>query len=189
MTEIGSSQWRRDMRADLIARRQEIPVAQRNKADAKLAHMLGEYIGDVAGKVVSIYWPFRGEPDLRTFAKACRQQGAVIALPVVVEKAAPLAFREWADGMSLDRGVWNIPIPPADAPKVMPDIVIAPVVGADADNYRLGYGGGFFDRTLEHLRQSKAAKAIGVGYAEQRMETIYPHKYDIPMDHMILVDT
>merc|ERR1711974_467469 len=74
MTEIGSSQWRCDMRADLIARRQEIPVAQRNKADAKLAHMLGDYIGDVSGKVVSIYWPFRGEPDLRAFAKACRKK-------------------------------------------------------------------------------------------------------------------
>ena len=74
--------------------------------------------------------------------------------------------------------MWNIPIP-AQGPEVIPDIVIAPVVGFDRSCYRLGYGGGFFDRTLAAI--GARARAIGVGYALQEIPTIYPQRYDIPM--------
>ena len=109
---------------------------------------------------------------------------------MVVAKATPLTFRRWAPGDKLEKGVWNIPIPPDTAETLAPDIVIAPVVGLDAANYRLGYGGGFFDRTLAKLRaDGHTARAVGVGYEQQRMETIHPHEHDIPMDDAVLIQT
>ena len=99
-------------------------------------------------------------------------------MPVVVEKKAPLVFRVWKNGDKLVSGVWNIPVP-ADGGEVIPDIVIAPVVGYDRDCYRLGYGGGFFDRTLAAL--SPRPVIIGVGYAQAAITSIHPLPHDIPM--------
>lgn len=185
----GGAVWRDMQRKDLIARRQSIPVAARHEADTRLSDRLDRLIGDVSGRIISLYWPFRGEPDLRRWADGCRARGATLGLPVVIAKATPLEFREWQNGVTLERGVWKIPIPPASAKVVLPDIVIAPVVGLDAQNYRLGYGAGFFDRTIAALRKIKEAQVIGVGYEMQRMETIHPHQYDIPMDEAILERT
>jgi len=111
-----------------------------------IAVHLDELLPNLTRIVVSLYWPFRGEPDLRNWADAIRARGAICALPVVVGKNAPLIFRFWGPGEPLARGVWNIPIP-ADGAQLTPDVVIAPVVGFDRQGYRLGYGGAFFDRT------------------------------------------
>lgn len=182
------AQWRQTERARLIDARQKIPVSVRQAADIELAKRLDALLGDISGRMISLYWPFRGEPDLRPWASACRKSGAKTALPVVVAKATPLIFRDWDATTKLDKGVWNIPIPPAEAATVTPDIVLAPVVGLDAQLYRLGYGGGFFDRTLAAIRATGAnPTVIGVGYDMQRMETIRPHRFDIPMDHALLV--
>lgn len=111
------------------------------------------------------------------------ERGGRTALPVCVKRAAPMIFRAWAQGKPLERGVWNIPVPPETAETVIPDIVIAPVVGFDGENYRLGYGGGYFDRTLANL--SAKPRVIGAGYACAKMPTIYPQSYDVPMDMIV----
>jgi 5,10-methenyltetrahydrofolate synthetase len=106
------------------------------------------------------------------------------ALPVVVEKARPLAFRAYRSGDRLEKCVWNIPLP-AEGEPVLPDVVIAPLVGFDAENYRLGYGGGFFDRTLASLPGKTLV--IGVGYDLQRIATIHPQPHDIRMSRIATV--
>lgn len=183
--------WRRAERARLIGARQAIPVAARKAADLRLGEELDSLLGDrITGQCISLYWPFRGEPDLRDWAARCRQAGARIALPVVRRKAAPLEFRLWAANSKLEKGVWNIPIPPESAELVCPDIVLAPVVGLDTALYRLGYGGGFFDRTIATLRaKGHDPLVIGIGYAQQRIPTITPHRHDIPMMEAILAET
>jgi 5,10-methenyltetrahydrofolate synthetase len=108
--------------------------------------------------------------------------GGRIALPVVIEKGKPLEFRLWSPGEPLERGVWNILVP-LRRNVVSPDVVIAPVVGYDAENYRLGYGGGFFDRTL--AAAPKKPFVIGVGYGASRIRTIYPQPHDIKMDVIV----
>jgi len=108
---------------------------------------------------------------------AC-ERGLRIALPVAVALRQPLRFREWRPGSTMARGLWNIPHP-ADGTEVVPDVLLAPVVGFDAANYRLGYGGGFFDRTLAQL--GGAPLVFGVGYPEAAIPTIYPQAHDIPM--------
>jgi 5,10-methenyltetrahydrofolate synthetase len=135
--------------------------------------------------VIGLYWPFRGELDLRDWMTDLAGQGARIALPVVVAKGEPLVFREWRPGYRMERGVWNIPIPAADRPLV-PEIVISPVVGADRAGYRLGYGGGFYDRTLASLPHR--ALTIGVGHPVAEIETICPQPHDVPLDWIILGD-
>lgn len=171
--------WRKAERERLIAARLELSADTRASHAARITDKLDAAIGDFAGKVVAIYWPFRGEPDLRGWAQRIIDRGGRMALPVVVQKAAPLVFRAWTPGDRLEKGVWNIPIPAEDV-QVLPDIVVSPVVGFDAKNYRLGYGGGFYDRTLASLPRKPAV--YGIGYALQRIATIYPQPYDIPMD-------
>jgi 5,10-methenyltetrahydrofolate synthetase len=100
----------------------------------------------------------------------------------VIEKAKPLIFKSWKQGEKLDRGIWNIPIP-AEGRQMLPDIVISPLVGFDPRLYRLGYGGGFFDRTL--AAHPGKPLVIGVGYLSQHIATIHPQPHDIPMTRII----
>jgi 5,10-methenyltetrahydrofolate synthetase len=112
---------------------------------------------------------------------AAEARGASCALPIVVEKGSPLAFRTWKVGEPLSRGVWNIPFPRRGR-EVLPDLVIAPLVGFDTSCFRLGYGGGYFDRTLALLNK---ATLVGVGFESQKLNTIHPMKHDIPMDIIV----
>ncbi|RWN54026.1 MAG: 5-formyltetrahydrofolate cyclo-ligase [Mesorhizobium sp.] len=174
--------WRKAERERLIAARLAVPAEVRTAMSQRIGENLDAVIGDIAGRMVSLYWPFRGEPDLRAWIASVNERGGRTALPVVVEKARPLIFRAYAPGDRLEKGVWNIPIP-AGGDAVLPDIVISPVVGIDPRQYRLGYGGGFFDRTLAAMPFKPLV--IGVGYELQRIATIYPQPHDIPMDRVV----
>ena len=186
-TRADVTRWRKAERARLIAERQAMAVAERRRRDATLAERLDAEIGDPEGRVIALYWPFRGEPDLRGWAARCRARGARTALPVVMQKARPLVFRAWDGDSALTRGVWNIPVPPEAAPALRPDIVLAPVVGLDDNLYRLGYGGGFFDRTLARMaHDGPRPLVIGVGYDSQRIPTIFPLPHDVAMDRALL---
>ncbi len=174
--------WRKTERERLIAGRLSLNAMTRAAHALKISDGLDALIGDPADRIISAYWPIRGEPDLRNWLKDLQDHGGKTALPVVTAKGTPLVFRLWREGDRLARGVWNIPVP-ADGAPVQPDIVIAPLVGFDAGFYRLGYGGGFFDRTLAALPASTIA--IGVGYAQAAIPTIHPQPFDIPMHHIV----
>lgn len=176
------ARFRKAERERLIAERLAVPVAERSALAEEIAAVLDEVIAPGDGTIVSLYWPFRGELDLRGWMTRAHDRGARIALPVVVEKAHPLIFREWAPGCRMERGVWNIPIP-ADGAELTPNVVISPLVGT-ADCYRLGYGGGFYDRTL--AAAAPRPLVIGVGHPAARIPTIYPQPFDIPMDVVVL---
>jgi 5-formyltetrahydrofolate cyclo-ligase len=171
--------WRKAERRRLIDARLAIGAEVRRRYSTEIAEQLSEFIGVLSGRTVSAYWPFRGEPDLRPWIQGLTDLGARFALPVVVEKNLPLIFRIWQHGQRLVPGIWNIPVP-ADGVEVIPDIIIAPVVGFDSANYRLGYGGGFFDRTLAAL-----PSRLGVGYAQAAIASVYPLPHDIPMDVIV----
>lgn len=174
--------WRKAERQRLIGSRLAVSADTRAAMSQRIAEGLDAMIGDIAGRVVSLYWPFRGEPDLRPWMETVNARGGRTALPVVVEKDRPLVFRAYTHGDRLEKGVWNIPIP-ADGNPVLPDIVISPIVGIDPEQFRLGYGGGFFDRTLAAMPFKPLV--IGVGYELQRIVTIYPQPHDIPMDRVV----
>jgi 5-formyltetrahydrofolate cyclo-ligase len=174
--------WRRTQRTELLARRVAIPKHERDcQRDRIVAHLQSAGF-DLAGHLIGFYWPFKGEIDLRPFVRALVRNGASAALPVVVERAAPLEFWTWQPGMRLARGIWDIPIPEARAP-VEPTALLVPLVGFDAEKYRLGYGGGYYDRTLAAMRSRPLT--IAVGQAACRLETIHPQPHDIAMDVIV----
>jgi 5-formyltetrahydrofolate cyclo-ligase len=179
---LGWRGWRRAERARLIALRMARAPGWRQQASRSIAAQLSHLLGDIRGKTISLYWPFRGEPDLRDWAETMRAKDATMLLPVVVAKAEPLIFRAWHRDTRLTPGIWNIPVP-AEGEALTPDVVIAPLVGYDPRNYRLGYGGGFFDRSLAALTGPR--KVIGVGYRLQAMATIHPQAHDIAMDAIV----
>jgi 5-formyltetrahydrofolate cyclo-ligase len=174
--------WRKAERDRLVAARLALPRAEREAANAAIATALAALTHRRAGRLVGFYWPFKGEFDPRPLARQLVGQGIRVALPVVVEKKAPLVFREWRPGIRMVPGIWQIPVP-ADGPPVLPDLVWAPVVGFDPAGYRLGYGGGYYDRTLVVARPRPVA--IGIGYERQRLATIQPQPHDIAMDAIV----
>jgi 5-formyltetrahydrofolate cyclo-ligase len=175
--------WRKAERERLITLRLATPSDVRLRASRDIAAALEGALGEVRGRVVSTYAPFRGEPVLRDLMERIVARGGRTALPVVLARGEPLAFRVWTPGDPTRRGLWNIPEPSESAEVVIPDIVIAPLVGFDACDYRLGYGGGFYDRTLASL--TPRPPAFGVGYSWTRIPTIHPLAHDIPMQAIV----
>lgn len=174
--------WRRETRRRLLDERMAMPVADREHAAARAVARLAEAVDLGRFAVVGLYWPFRGEIDLRPLARSLIAAGTRIGLPVVVEKQAPVEFREWSPEAPMTRGVWNIPIPDGTA-LVHPACLIVPLVGFDAAGFRLGYGGGYYDRTLGARRPRPWA--IGLGFELGRLPTIHPLDHDIPMDGIV----
>lgn len=163
----------------MITARLSVPLTDRKRVAGEVAEVLDELIDFNSKPIVSLYWPFRGELNLLDWMQVAHERGARIVLPVVVAKAQSLAFREWSPDCEMERGVWNIPIP-ADSATITPTIVISPLVGYDPDCFRLGYGGGFFDRTLAAV--PLRPHVIGVGHPCTAIPTIHPQPHDIPMD-------
>jgi 5-formyltetrahydrofolate cyclo-ligase len=180
---IDVARWRRAERKRQLQARMALDAATRAERGHRIAAQLEALIGDVAGMTVSAYWPMRGEPDLRPLIERIAARGGRSALPVVVQRGRPLAFHGWAPGERLERGFWNIPVPAGGEPIEIPDVVIAPVVAYDNGCYRLGYGGGYFDRTLAQMRERP--RVLGVGYAEAAVPTIFPQWHDVPMDAIV----
>lgn len=180
------ARWRKAERARLLAERAGLPVSSRQTSAETIAAHLDQYLArcfdSIAGLTVSGWWPIKAELDLRFWLERLAAQGARAALPIVVERGAPLAFRAWSRETQMERGFWNILVP-ADGPEVRPDVTLAPVVGWDEAAYRLGYGGGYFDRTL--AARAPRPLTIGVGLQAARIATIFPQPHDIPMNAII----
>jgi len=176
--------WRKERRAELIAQRNAAEPEARRRADERIAELLLAGFPQLERLTVGFYWPFNGEVDPRVAMYRLRTRGARTALPVVVEKNAPLEFREWTPGVATVPGVFGLPVP--QTARVTPDAVLMPPVGFDGAGYRLGYGGGYFDRTLASL----APQPLKIGLAREasRIATIHPQPHDIPMDFVITED-
>src|ERR1700722_13058352 len=176
------ARWRKVERERLIAARCALTEEYRREQTLAIARAVEKILATLSLPSLSVYWPIHAEPDLRAWMGTLSQQGVQVSLPVATALGAPLAFREWRPHARLARGLWNIPYP-ADGAEVVPSVVIAPLVGFDPDCFRLGYGGGFFDRTLAIL--SPTPLAIGVGYPSAALSTIYPQPYDMAMDWVV----
>lgn len=174
--------WRKAKRAVLIERRLAISAEERAAQSEAITAALLQALLSCPGTLIGFYWPFNGEYDPRPLARFLHGERMRLALPVVVEKAKPLIFREWRPGIPMTYGVWNILVP-AEGEPISPDVLLAPVVGFDGQGYRLGYGGGCYDRTLA----SRPAKprVIGIGFELSRIVTIHPQPHDIPMDLIV----
>jgi 5-formyltetrahydrofolate cyclo-ligase len=172
--------WRKTERARLIAERMALSGAVRKRHNAAITAALEKQLSPQM--VIGFYWPIRGEYDARQLVRTLLDQGARAALPAVVQKGAPLVFRDWRPGTRMELGFWDIPVPAEDNPAV-PTILLVPLVGFDEVGFRLGYGGGYYDRTLASMPDRPLA--IGIGYELSHLETIYPQPHDIPMTAIV----
>ena len=174
--------WRRGERQRLLTLRTRAPAAERRLWGQRIEARLRSLLDKRTNFILGVYWPFQAEFDPRPLIDWLVATGSAVALPAVTDKKGPLEYRAWRPGEELVDGVWGIPAPKARE-IVLPQVVLAPLVGFDRRSYRLGYGGGYFDRTLAAL--SPRPLAIGVGFEMARIETIYPQAFDIPMDIVV----
>ena len=174
--------WRRTERERLIAARLAIAPAVLDSWRRRIDGYLERSFPGLARCRLAFCWPIKGEYDARHLARTLRSRGALTALPVVVAPKSPLIFREWHPGIELAKGVLDIPYP-VNSQEVAPDAVLLPMNGWDAQGYRLGYGAGFFDRTLASL--AKKPLTIGVSYEIAKMPSIHPQAWDLPMDYVV----
>ncbi len=182
MEEAELRAWRRSERQRLLSLRIGVPPAERRLWGEEIESSLRQLLLEQPGITLGVYWPFQAEFDPRLLLEWVIAQGSAVALPAVVDKKGPLEYRAWRPGEPLVDGVWNIPVP-EKREVVVPQAVLAPLVGFDRRCFRLGYGGGYFDRTLAAL--SPRPLAIGVGFELSQIDTIYPQPFDIPMDIVI----
>jgi len=175
-------QWRKAQREALLRARVDAGAEKRKAWSAIIEPQLRQIVAERRAGSIGFYWPFKGEFDPRPLARDLVAAGTTMALPTVVQPKTPLEFRRWTPGIEMEIGVYDIPFPKARN-VVQPELLLVPLVGFDAAGYRLGYGGGYYDRTIA----SYAARpfALAVGFELSRLETIFPQDHDLPMDVIV----
>jgi 5-formyltetrahydrofolate cyclo-ligase len=174
--------WRKAKRAELLKARLELAPEAYRELSRRVVECLIEHFRDACSGAVGLYSPFRGEINLMPFAEQVRAWGGSTSLPVVVAKGQPLEFREWKRGEALQKGALGIPFP-AHGARVEPQTLVIPLVGFDAACFRLGYGAGYYDYTLQAATERPLT--IGVGFELARLDTVYPQPHDVPLDFIV----
>ena len=176
---------KRSARGEASKRRAAAHDALHETAKLTLAQRGLPIVKGPGRSVVSGFFPYKSEISTLPLLTRLRGEGWRLAMPVVVGEGLPLIFRAWAPGEPTVAGIWNIPVPAETSPELIPDILLVPMLAFDAHGYRLGYGGGFYDRTLVKLRALKPIVAIGVAYADQEVAETPRAPYDQPLDFIM----
>lgn len=177
---VGNADWKRQLRRDMAARRLALGTDEHAARSARIADYL--LSGFEVPEVFAFCWPIRNEPDVRAIVTAWCERGARAALPVVQAVDQPLLFREWTPAAHLEPDRYGIPTP-KDGEWLSPECILIPVNGFDPAGYRLGYGGGYFDRTLAAL--PRRPLTIGVGFELNRLPSIHPEAHDQRVDWIV----
>ncbi len=172
-----------DLRRRALAARQSAHEAATDAGEQLVEHFPFELLGPDA--IVSAYWPLPGEIDPRPLMAALAARGARLALPVIVAPGSPLIFREWQDGEKLEPRAFGLMEPPESAPELVPDILLVPLLAIDPDGNRLGFGKGYYDRTLAGLRAAGAPLAVGLAYEAQMVAAVPVDEFDQPLDWLV----
>jgi 5-formyltetrahydrofolate cyclo-ligase len=154
-------------------------------APAKLLDLEFPVLTSLSTRFASGFYPTQSEIDVRPLMGKLAGEGWTTCLPVVIARGEPLAFRRWYPGEPTMTGQWNIPRPSDQSPLVEPDVLLVPMLAFDRKGYRLGYGGGFYDRTLAKFRAKKTIVAIGVAYAAQVIDAVPRDDHDQPLDYIM----
>jgi 5-formyltetrahydrofolate cyclo-ligase len=170
---------RSDLRDRLIAERLSLTPAVRAAAETAIARALITHFGLANPGVVACYWPHRGEPSVHGVMLRIIDLGGQVGLPVPAQTREPMTFRSWGPRSKLVAGLGGILQPESGQP-LQPRVMIIPMVGFDPKGYRLGYGGGYYDRTLVAL--SPRPQTIGVAFEQARLRSLDPLPHDVPVD-------
>lgn len=188
MIESGVSsldERKRELRDEAKRRRAAAAAGEPERAAEALRDRVLEAVDFPEGCVVSAYWPMVSEIDARPLMQDLHGRGHPIGLPVVIARGRPLVFRAWRPGDTLEPAGFGTRVPSADKPELEPRVLIVPLLAFDRAGYRLGYGGGFYDRTLARLRRAGQALAVGVGYAAQESAEVPRGADDQALDWVV----
>jgi 5-formyltetrahydrofolate cyclo-ligase len=175
------------LRCDALARRDALPAEARQAASLAVAER-GLPIAVAPGTVVSGFSPMKSEISPLPLMRRLADAGAALALPVIGKRGQPLTMRAWTFGAPLVAGVWGIREPPAEAPEVFPDILLVPLLAFDRRGFRLGYGGGYYDRTIARLRAVKPVTTVGLAFAAQQIDDVPVTPRDERLDLVLTED-
>lgn len=179
------SGWQKNrLRRRALAHRLVLASAQ-PEAGLALARHFPDAAWPAVNAVVAGYWPVRGEIDPRPLMETFLLEQAQLALPLVTGKDAPLQFRAWSPGDTLDKGAFGIEVPQDKRPVLTPSLVLVPLVAFDARCHRIGYGAGFYDRTLGALREAGKVMAVGLAYEGQRVGRVPAGRHDVALDYVV----
>src|SRR5579863_2803592 len=169
------------LRREATARRDALPADARQAAAEVIAARIFP-LAIAPGVIVSAFMPLGNEINPLPLMRKLAGEGARLALPVVAGRREPLIMRAWAFGEPLSAGVWGIREPMPEAAEVEPDILLVPLLAFDRIGHRVGYGGGYYDRTITQLRERKAVIAVGLAFAAQEVPTVPTTPRDAPLD-------
>jgi 5-formyltetrahydrofolate cyclo-ligase len=173
------------LRDRCLRRRSMIDDDTRDSAAETVASRGLSWLDSGRPQAIGGYMAIRNELDITQMMETLDDLGHGIGLPVVVAKHQPMIFRAWDGNHDLPKTTFGVPTPTAEQVELEPDILLVPLLAFDADGYRLGYGGGFYDRTIAKLRQTKQVIAIGVAFDEQEIPRLPREPHDIPMDWIL----
>ncbi len=176
---------KKDLRARALQVRKAAFDAHGGEASRRLAAHGLDFLRVQPGMIVSGFAAIRDEINPAELMAWVHAEGFRLALPVMIGKGKPLLMRAWSPGDALEAAAWGIAEPLDDKPEVDPDIVLVPLLAFDARGYRLGYGGGFYDRTLAKLRAQKPVIAVGLAYDEQKVDAVPIDAYDQRLDWVL----
>jgi len=182
MTLISKSQLRPDLRQRRDQYKKTHDLKSIGKAILDKLISAGIIPSDA---IIGSYWPVKSEADVRPLLSYFYERGHTCALPVVEAQNKPLIFREWSPGDLLISGIYNILTPDETAPLITPTVLFVPVLGFDREGHRLGHGEGYYDRTLEKLREQHPIIAIGIAFDCQEVDSIPHEAFDQRMDYVI----
>ncbi|MBV8794007.1 MAG: 5-formyltetrahydrofolate cyclo-ligase [Hyphomicrobiales bacterium] len=173
------------LRRDALARRSAIEAGARAAFSLRLAQEGLRLARLWRPRIVSVFHPMRDEPDTLPLLTALADEGFATALPVVIGRGSPLAFRLWRPGDPTRAGAMSIREPLATAPVVDPDLLFVPLACFDRRGHRIGYGAGYYDRTLTHLRAMKPVHAAGVAYGVCEIAAVPYETHDQSLDAIV----
>jgi 5-formyltetrahydrofolate cyclo-ligase len=173
------------LRRRFRARRLRWRGLSRRHANRAVTERLMSAIAPSVDAAVAGFWPLAEEFDTRPLLHALAARGHSICLPVVVGPGRPLEFRQWRPGDELQAGSFGVLAPIVTMPQIIPNIVVTPLLAADRRGHRLGYGGGYYDRSLATLRSSSGVTAVGIGYDFQYCHRIPQNRDDEPLDWLV----
>ena len=173
------------LRRDALARRRTVASTARVAFSLRLAEEGLRLSRLLRPRIASVFYPFRDEPDTLLLLTTLADAGFATALPVVVGRGLPLTFRLWRPGEPTRAGVMSILEPVEEAPVVEPDVLFVPLACFDRRGHRIGYGAGFYDRTLTNLRAMKAVHAIGVAYGICEVAAVPYESHDQTLDAIV----
>ena len=172
---------KKNLRHILLEQRRLFSVISGEESSKRICDILSNHFFFDKSKIIAGYYPINFEANIIPFL----EQNKNVCLPVIEKEKSPLTFRRYKTNLKLEKGFWNIPVPPKTEENLTPDILLVPMIGFDENCNRLGYGGGYYDRTLAKLRTTKEITVIGIVYNVQKTDKFKIESHDQEMDFIV----